>query len=99
MTQARIYQPAKNAMQSGRAHTGKWFLEFAPNDPKRLDPLMGWIGSQDTLGQIKLEFDSKDEAVTYAKKNNLKFTVQMSMKRRIRPKSYSANFAYERIDG
>ena len=65
---ARIYQPPKNAMQSGRAATHEWVLEFEPSSPRRPDPLMGWIGSGDTQAQVRLNFDTRDEAVAYAEK-------------------------------
>ena len=68
MTEARIYQPAKTAMQSGQANTRKWVLEFEPAAAKIIDPLMGWTGSADTREQVHMKFDSKDEAVAFAKK-------------------------------
>ena len=59
---ARIYQPARNAMQSGMAKTHDWVLEFAPDEARRVDPLMGWTGSGDTQAQVRLTFDSKEDA-------------------------------------
>jgi len=97
MTKVRIYQPAKNAMQSGRANAKLWLLEHEPMAAKQPDPLMGWIGSGDTLSQVRLRFSSLDEAVAYAKDNNLEYTVTEPKQRRIRPKNYSENFAYDRI--
>ncbi|MFM9853888.1 MAG: ETC complex I subunit [Sphingomonadaceae bacterium] len=66
MTQARIYQKLKNAMQSGRAGTDKWILEFVPSEAQRADPLMGWTGSGDTQRQLILTFPTLDAAKAYA---------------------------------
>lgn len=60
---ARIYQPARNAMQSGQAKTNAWVLEYVPETAKSLDPLMGWTGSDDMRGQVKMQFESQDAAV------------------------------------
>ena len=92
MTEARIYRPAKTAMQSGQANTRKWVLEFEPAVAKTIDPLMGWTGSADTREQVHMTFDSKDEAVAFAKKNGLAFRVEEPKARRIRPKNYADNF-------
>ncbi len=92
MTEARIYRPAKTAMQSGRAKTRKWVLEFEPAAAKSIDPLMGWTGSADTREQVHMTFDSKDEAVAFAEKNGLAFRVEEPKTRRIRPKNYADNF-------
>ncbi len=97
MSQVRIYQPTKNAMQSGRAKLGLWVLEHEPGAAKRADPLMGWIGSSDTKGQVKLRFDTRDEAIAFAKKNGFDYNVTEPKVRRIKPKDYSSNFAYDRI--
>src|SRR5512141_1270467 len=70
---ARIYQPARNAMQSGRARTKAWLLEFEPASPRRIDPLMGWTSSTDMLSQVQLEFDTRDEAIAYAQKHNIAY--------------------------
>ncbi|NQU58383.1 MAG: ETC complex I subunit [Rhodospirillales bacterium] len=97
MSQVRIYQPTKNTMQSGRASLSTWVLEHEPGAAKRADPLMGWIGSNDTKGQVKLRFETRDEAVAFAKKNGFDYTVTEPKVRRVKPKDYSANFAYDRI--
>ena len=96
-TKAQIYQPAKTAMQSGRANTRQWILEFEPAEAKRADSLMGWIGSGDMRGQLKMRFDSKEDAVAYAKRNNVPYDVKEPKLRRIRPKSYADNFKYDRV--
>ena len=93
---ARIYRPAKTAMQSGRAKTGAWILEFEPADAARPDPLMGWNGSADTGRQVRLSFSSLEEAVAYAERNGHDYVVTAPKVRGFRPKNYSENFAYGR---
>jgi hypothetical protein len=90
---ARIYRPAKNAMQSGKAKTRDWVLEFAPASALKADPLMGWTQSSDMNGQINLSFDSRDDAVAYAQANGIPFQViePKTPKRII--KTYADNFA------
>ncbi len=96
MADVRIYQPAKTAMQSGRRNTTKWVLEFEPGSPKEVDTLMGWVGSRDTRGQVKMRFDSKEDAIAFAKRNGLTHQVFEPKKRRIKPKAYADNFAFGR---
>ncbi len=92
---ARIYQPAKTAMQSGRAKTAKWVLEYEPTR-QQLDPLMGWPGAGDTMAQVQLTFDNADAAVAYAAKHNIAYSVQQPKERTVRPQAYSDNFAVSR---
>ncbi|HSF93564.1 MAG TPA: ETC complex I subunit [Thermohalobaculum sp.] len=96
--QARIYQPAKNAMTSGVANTKSWVLEYVPAEPRKIDPLMGWTGSGDMNGQVRLRFDTEAAAVEYARRNGLAYTVEQPKKRRanIRPQGYGGNFAHNR---
>jgi len=96
MTEVRIYKPAKTAMQSGRGNTRGWVLEYEPEQAIRADPLMGWIGSGDTRQQVRLKFDSKEDAIAFAKKNGLSARVQEPRSRRVRPKNYADNFSYRR---
>ena len=84
-------------MQSGRSNLGSWVLEYEPTTAKHADPLMGWIGSNDTSDQVKMRFHTRDEAVVFAKKNNLDFSIIEPKTRKIQPKDYSANFAYDRV--
>jgi hypothetical protein len=93
---ARIYQPPKNAMQSGRAGTHHWVLEFEPAAPRRPDPLMGWIGSPDTQTQVRLFFENREEAVAYAEKNGIACEVELPQERRVKPKLYADNFRFGR---
>jgi hypothetical protein len=94
---ARIYKPARTAMQSGEARTKEWVLEFAPDSPRELDPLMGWTGSRDTMQQVQLWFPTLDEARAHAEKNGWQYTVEMPQSRAIRPKAYADNFAFNRV--
>jgi ETC complex I subunit conserved region len=94
---ARIFRPAKTAMQSGEARTKDWVLEFEPAAPETRDPLMGWTSSTDTLAQVRLEFDSKDEAIAYATRNGLAYTVSEPKPRRAIRKAYADNFKFGRI--
>ncbi len=96
MTEVCIYKPTKTAMQSGHGNTRDWVLEFEPGAPKVTDPLMGWIGSADTRGQVRLRFGSKEEAIAFAIKHGLDYGVQEPRTRRIRPKSYADNFSFRR---
>lgn len=93
----RIYRPAKTAMQSGAANTKRWVMEFEPTAPKVTDPLMGWTGSPDTMGQVRLRFASKEEAVAFADKHGLEYRVSEPRESPVKPKSYAANFRYGRV--
>lgn len=96
MPDVRVFQPAKTAMQSGRANVKKWVLEFEPGSRKETDTLMGWTGSRDTKGQVRMKFTSKEDAIAFCQKNKLSYTVSEPKKRRIKPKNYSDNFAFGR---
>ena len=93
MSEARIYQPAKTAMQSGRARISGWILEFEPSEARRADSLMGWISSGDTPCQIKLKFSSKEEAVAYADREGLSYSIAEPRRRKVKGKSYADNFS------
>ena len=93
---ARIFSPAKTAMQSGKAKTGYWVLEFEPEMPRKIDPLMGYTTSGDMKSQIKLTFETKEEAVGYAEKHGLAYRVEEPKEARRRQISYSDNFRYDR---
>ena len=96
MTDVRIFKPSKTATQSGRNNTKSWVLEFEPNSPKRTDDLMGWVGSKDTNGQVKIKFSSKEEAIAFANENGLTPNVQVSKNRKIKLKNYADNFSFKR---
>tara|TARA_B100001029_G_C14661278_1_gene234499 strand:- start:113 stop:397 length:285 start_codon:yes stop_codon:yes gene_type:complete len=91
MKKAKIYIPTKTAMQSGRGKNKKWVLEFETKDPTT-NPLMGWESSDDTMGEVKLEFSTKDKAIDFAKKNNISFNIIEPKKRKFVIKSYADNF-------
>jgi hypothetical protein len=93
---ARIFEPAKSAMQSGRAGTKQWRLEFEPETALEIDPLMGWTSSSDMRQQVQLEFDTSDEAVVYCKAHGIPYQVFEAHKPLVRPKSYSDNFRFDR---
>jgi hypothetical protein len=95
---ARIYQPARNAMQSGTAKTKGWVLDFVPASARSVDPLMGWTSSDDMNSQVRLRFDSKEAAEAYAKVNGIDYTVTepKARKANIRPGGYGDNFATNR---
>lgn len=92
MVAARIYQIAKNAMQSGRARAGQWELEFEPGEAKRPDPLTGWAGSGDTRGQIRLRFPTLDAAQAYAQAQGLDVRVVPAAEKTLRIRAYADNF-------
>lgn len=98
---ARIYQPARNAMQSGQANTRHWVLEFAPAQAKFLDPLMGWTGSADMDGQVRLRFADRDEAIAYAERHGIPYRVRDPQPRAhiLRQNGYGDNFASHRRGG
>ncbi|AMS43341.1 ETC complex I subunit [Aminobacter sp. NyZ550] len=93
---ARIFSPAKTAMQSGKAKTGHWVLEFDAEKPKKIDPLMGYTSSGDMMSQIRLTFETREEAVAYAEKEGIAFRVQEPKEAKRRQISYSDNFRYDR---
>ena len=93
---ARIYRPSKTAMQSGRAKTHDWVLEFEPASARIPDPLMGWTSSDDMRQQVTLEFETREEAIEYAEKNAIPFQVFEPHSPRPRPKAYSDNFRFDR---
>jgi hypothetical protein len=93
---ARIYQPPKSAMQSGRANTQRWLLEYEPERKKVLDPLMGWTGSDDMRQQIRLRFETREAAIAYAEAHEIPYDVEISPARVTKPKAYSDNFRADR---
>jgi hypothetical protein len=94
---ARIYRPARTAMQSGTAKTERWLLEYEPEVPRQIEPLMGWTSSSDMKSQLKLWFDSEDEAVAYATRNGIAYRVEQPHEPKRRSISYSDNFKFSRV--
>ena len=91
MKKAKIYIPAKTPMQSGTINSQKWILEFETRDTG-INTLMGWETSTDTMSEVKLEFDTKELAINFAKKNNIEYYIIEPQKRKIVKKSYADNF-------
>ena len=91
MRKAKIYKPTKTAMQSGMRNTKNWLLEFDTLNTG-INPLMGWESSKDTMSEVKIEFSSREQAINYAKKNNINYYIVEPQKRKIIKKSYSDNF-------
>ena len=96
MPRARIFRPVKTAMQSG-ARTRKWVLAYEPATRRLPDPLMGWTSTEDTLNEVRLHFATMEEAVAFAIKNGLDYTVIAPQESTEKPKSYADNFRYDRI--
>jgi hypothetical protein len=96
---ARIFQPPKSAMQSGRGRAQGWMLVFEPAEAKVLDPLTGWYGSGDMLGQVRLQFETRDQAVAYAQAQGIAFEVEApAAPAAIKPKVYAENFRFGRAE-
>ena len=83
-------------MQSGRAKAAHWALEFAPAQAMTPDPLMGWTTMRDTTRQVRLAFETQQEAEAYAQKHGIAYEVLAPRPRRIKPRAYAANFAHAR---
>jgi hypothetical protein len=93
---ARIYRPAPNAMQSGKATSQEWLLEFESTTPRTVDPLMGWISNADTSSQVRMWFDTREEAIEFAKRQGIPFQVAESREPKRIIKAYADNFAANR---
>ncbi len=93
---ARIYRPAKTAMQSGKGKTHQWVLEFEPEVARTIEPLMGYTTQTDMKQQVRLRFDTKDEAIAYARRNGIAFRVEEAQERRVPKIAYADNFRHDR---
>ena len=89
---AKIFKPAKTAMQSGRSKFNKWVLKFSDKKNQLKDTMMGWNGGSSTVSQIELKFSSKEEAVSYAKKNSIDYEILETSERKVINKYYADNF-------
>ncbi|MFE1599100.1 ETC complex I subunit [Methylobacterium sp. ID0610] len=96
MASARIYKPAKDPSQSGMARTKQWVLEFDQTAPRETDPLMGWTSSSDMLQQVRLEFDTKEEAVAYAAREGIAYRIEEPKPPLRKGLSYADNFKFNR---
>lgn len=90
----KIYQPAKNTMQSGRAKTCQWLLEYDLATKRAPEPLMGWVSSGDTLNQVRMVFDSREQAIAFAEHKGWTYTVQEPHARNLKGRTYLDNFKY-----
>lgn len=90
----KIYRPAKSAMQSGRANTEKWVLEYELATPRRPEWIMGWTSSGDTLNQARMKFDTQEAAIAFAEEQGWQYTVSDAHERKVTPRSYLDNFKY-----
>ena len=95
---ARIYRPAKTAMQSGHGNTHEWVLDYEPEEPRVVESLMGWTGSGDMKSQLRLRFATKEEAVAYAERHGIAYQVFDAKASPRRSIAYSDNFAFKRRD-
>ena len=93
---ARIYRPAKTAMQSGKAKTRDWVLAYEPAEAKQLEPLMGYTSSGDMKSQLRLTFDTKDQAIDYAERNDIAFRIEEPKETHRVKVAYADNFRYDR---
>ncbi|SCW39883.1 ETC complex I subunit conserved region [Sphingobium faniae] len=89
---ARIYQIQKNALQSGKALTHKWVLDYVPAEAKRPDPLTGWAGSGDMNQQLTLTFPSEEAARAYAEREGIAYTVIPTAPKTLKLQTYADNF-------
>ena len=93
---ARIFMPARNAMQSGMGNTKNWVLEFEPESRQEIDPLMGWVSSSDMSSQVRLTFGSSSEAEDYARRKGISYRLEQPKTKKLRKRSYSDNFRSDR---
>lgn len=96
MTEAKIYQPSKTTMQSGRAKN-KWVLEYEQVGKRAPEPLMGWIAAPDTRNQVRLQFATQEEAIAYAEKHKLRYSLGKPVTRKLKGRTYLDNFKYELV--
>jgi hypothetical protein len=94
---AKIYRPSKTAMQSGLAKTNEWMLDFEATSARSVDPLMGYTSSSDMKSQLRLKFNSQDEAISYCEKNGLAYQIIETNEPKRRPMAYTDNFQYTRV--
>jgi ETC complex I subunit-like protein len=95
---ARIFKPAKNAMQSGQATTKEWQLDYEPEQPRAIEPLMGWTSSTDMKQQVTLRFDTREEAIAYCERESIPYQVFEPKEAVRKPTAYADNFAFRRVE-
>jgi hypothetical protein len=95
---ARIYRPAKTAMQSGKAKTATWILDYEPEQARQVEPLMGYTSSGDMRQQVRLRFATREDAIAYAERNGIAYTVMEPREKKTKPMSYADNFRFGRAE-
>lgn len=96
MRHARIYQPTKTTMQSGKAGNKAWKLDFIPIDSRYIEPVMGWTANADMLAsQLKLTFSSKEDAIAYAQRENISYEIEEPKTSPLKLQNYSSNFKHQ----
>ena len=95
---ARIFKPAKNAMQSGKAVTKEWRLDYEPEQPRVVEPLMGWTSSDDMKQQLTIRFDTREDAIAYCERKGIPYQVQEPAEPARRQVAYADNFAFRRSE-
>lgn len=93
---ARIYKPARNAMQSGTAKTKLWVLDYEPEVPRVIEPLMGWTSSSDMKSQVRLRFLTKEDAIAYCERHGIAYQVSEPKEPVRRTMAYADNFSFQR---
>lgn len=96
---ARIYRPAKTAMQSGRGNAKSWIVEYEPAAAQKHDPVTGWTTSSDTGQQVRMGFETREAAIAFCKRKGIDYQVREPRERTVRPKSYAENFRTDRPIG
>ena len=96
MRTARIFSPAQSATTSGAAKVGHWVLEFDRESPRTIEPLMGYTSSRDMLSQVRLKFDTAEDAVAYAEREGIAYRLEQQKRPTKKRRSYSDNFSYNR---
>jgi len=94
MTTVRIYKPAKSTMQSGRAKGQKWVMETEMETARKPEDLMGWVSSADTLNQVKVSFNTLEDAISHATAQGWEYVVSLPQERKLQPRNYSDKFRY-----
>lgn len=92
--QVRIFKPTRTAMQSGRSKTKLWVVEYETETARRPEPLMGWTASGDTLNQVRMKFDSMEQAIAFVEKKGWTYTLVQPQSRRLTPRNYGDNFKF-----
>jgi hypothetical protein len=94
---ARIYKPTRTAMQSGTAKTKLWQLDYEPEEARQIEPLMGWTSSGDMKSQLRLRFETKEEAIAYCERHAIPYQVFEPHDPARRKIAYADNFAFNRV--